>query len=132
MPVWLADVVASGRLRDDPFLRDKAMRLFAHEEAVRASQLVAAARGAAGSGLKLHGAATFKRRAELMLHALGPAGMLAGTNAEIDFLTAPSMSIRGGTDEIQRNVLGERVLGLPSEPRVDKDVPWSQSRKGVT
>ena len=52
---------------------------------------------------------------------------VAGGDPEWDavFLTAPSISIRGGTDEIQRNIVGERVLGLPPEPRVDKGIPFN-------
>jgi alkylation response protein AidB-like acyl-CoA dehydrogenase len=53
--------------------------------------------------------------------AMGPTDVLQKA-----FLRARANSIEGGTSEVMRNILGERVLGLPGDVRVDRDVPWSK------
>jgi alkylation response protein AidB-like acyl-CoA dehydrogenase len=63
----------------------------------------------------------------------GAAGVLSGDTEEEArgqfqqmLLSSPSMRIAGGTDEILRNIIAERVLGLPGDIRVDKDVPFNK------
>jgi alkylation response protein AidB-like acyl-CoA dehydrogenase len=69
---------------------------------------------------------------DLSLRLLGPGGTLTGPDAARAGLVAdmallsPGLSIAGGTDEIQRNIIGERDLGLPPEPRVDKHVTFRE------
>ena len=65
-----------------------------------------------------------RKAAALIAEALGPDG-LEGEWGELA-AEMPGMRSAGGTEEILRNTIGERVLGLPSEPRVDKDVPFSE------
>jgi alkylation response protein AidB-like acyl-CoA dehydrogenase len=60
------------------------------------------------------------RRAEA-LGLIGPPG-----SARKMFIRSRANSIEGGTSEIQRNILGERILGLPGDVRVDKEMPWSK------
>jgi alkylation response protein AidB-like acyl-CoA dehydrogenase len=86
--------------------------------------------GPEGSGMKLRGSRTYVRYTNLALRLLGADALTPTEPWATLWLTAPSLSIRGGTDEIQRNIVGEHVLGLPGEPRVDRDRPWRDAARG--
>jgi alkylation response protein AidB-like acyl-CoA dehydrogenase len=52
-----------------------------------------------------------------------------GADVRRAYLRSRANSIEGGTSEVLRNIIGERVLGLPGEPRVDRDQPWRAVRR---
>jgi alkylation response protein AidB-like acyl-CoA dehydrogenase len=128
---------------EDPVLRDQVTELWIQAEVNRLTNLRAAANrkagtpGPEGSVAKLAMAELNKRIYSLALDIMGPEGMLYGSYELVrprhalftddmhkNFLRARANSIEGGTSEVLRNILGERVLGLPGDVRVDKDLPW--------
>jgi alkylation response protein AidB-like acyl-CoA dehydrogenase len=75
----------------------------------------------------------------MVVNLMGAEGMLYGSYDRVRpesamsfdrpqkaFLRSRANSIEGGTTEVMKNIIGERVLGLPGDVRVDRDVPWSQ------
>jgi len=86
--------------------------------------------GAQGSLTKLARSELVRSGRDTGMSVLGAHGMLAsadtpgGGQIQHRALSSPGASIAGGTDEIQRGIVGERVLGLPKEPRTDRDVPF--------
>lgn len=133
------DVLRLARRADttDPVLRQRLARSWSNLKVAQLTSLRAEAHRAAGgdpgpggSGSKLRQVANFKELTYLAMDILGADGIQGNDPWTTLFLTAPSLSIRGGTDEIQRNIIAERVLGLPSEPRTDKDAPFSKRFAG--
>jgi len=100
------------------------------KERARAARAAGRAPGPEGSIAKLVLSHIARAAADAHRAIAGPLGLLTGedgalggTAAEIA-LSFPAQSIAGGTDEIQLNILAERVLGLPKEPQVDTEVPF--------
>src|SRR5690606_3757548 len=113
------------------------------ERAARARR--AGTPGPEGSTAKLHWADLNKRIYSFCVDLMGPEGMLypegygfrvpdetamGRRSPQMNSLRARANSIEGGTSETTRNILGERVLGLPGEPRMDKDLPWREVTRG--
>ena len=141
--IWKEEVA-----EQKPAVRDQLMRVWVEAEALRLTNIRAGQNrkagnpGPEGSIAKLMFAEVNMRIYELCVDLLG-ADALVGYDYEMRraeqlgltgppgssrkmFLRARANSIEGGTSEIQRNIIGERVLGLPGEPRIDKELPWSQ------
>ena len=126
-------------------LRDRLMAAWTRNEVARLTNLRASVArragtpGPEGSVAKLTYAEENKRTYELCVDLLGADGMLYGSDypkirpagvaigtpdVHKAFLRVRANSIEGGTSEVMRNILGERVLGLPGEPRADKSTAW--------
>ena len=131
--------------RGDTAVKDDLMKLWVEAEVGRltnwrASQLRASGNpGPEGSVGKVVAAKLNQRISSFVMNLLGAEGMLYPGGYDLGrgkglammrqpdhmfFLRSRANSIEGGTSEIMRNIIGERVLGLPGEPRIDKDVPW--------
>ena len=131
--------------------RDQLMQLWVEAEVLRLTSVRAAAGrsqgtpGPEGSTGKLHWADLNKRIYSFCVDLMGADGLLypetyafrtpdessmGRRSPQGNFLRARANSIEGGTSEIMKNILGERVLGLPGEPRVDKDLPWRDVPRG--
>lgn len=129
-----------------PATRDKLMQLWIDAEVLRLTNVRAGQNRKAGnpgpesSIAKLALALVNKDIYEFCVNMLGADGLIGydfdmrradavglegppGSSRKM-FLRSRANSIEGGTSEIMKNILGERVLGLPGEPRVDKDVAW--------
>ncbi|HEY0425803.1 MAG TPA: acyl-CoA dehydrogenase family protein [Rhodopila sp.] len=134
---------ATGR-NTDPVVRQEIAKLLTLSKSAewtahraRAAQMQGRPQGPEGSLGKL--ASSHVARAAARVHTLisGADAMLAGEDGPMNGLIAeilisvPAGSIAGGTDEIQRNIISERVLGMPKEPRTDNDRPFRDVPKNV-
>ncbi len=130
----------------DAATRDRVVQLWVRAEVLRLTNIRASQNraqgtpGPEGSIGKLAMAELHKQISACAVALLGPAGTLFPEGYPMErprttalwkspqqaFLRSRANSIEGGTTEIMKNILGERVLGLPGDIRTDKDLPWSQ------
>ena len=122
---------------DDPVLRDRLVQAVIDGRIIRMTNIRAGAQrkagkqpGPEGSITKLFQALYNQRLQNLAVDVLGARGMAWPENDRETamrirgFLRSRANTIEGGTSEVMRNILGDRVLGLPREPDASKDLPW--------
>ncbi|MEJ7800372.1 MAG: acyl-CoA dehydrogenase family protein [Ilumatobacter sp.] len=139
----LAGARAAGRT-DDRVVRDQLMKIYAMETTkslvamrTRAEMKAGKAPGPGGSLGKLAGSLIAWRFREIAMEIAGPGSQAwdpsddRAAALQQTVVGSFSASIAGGTDEIQRNIIGDRVLGLPREPSVDTQVPFKDLKVGT-
>ena len=81
---------------------------------------------AESSVMKLAMARIVTKGTELGLRLLGPDGLVRSGTWQQQWLFQPAFHLAGGSDEVQKNVAAERVLGLPADPYGDRDTPFEE------
>jgi len=127
-------------LRDDPVIRDEVATVWSHFQVAKLTNQRALDKIKAGglpgpemSTAKLALTNNLTRYSELMAKVLGPR-MAADTGEWGTYawskllLGVPGMRVAGGTDEVMRNIVAERVLGLPKDPGIDSKTPFRDLR----
>jgi alkylation response protein AidB-like acyl-CoA dehydrogenase len=140
----LARLARNRGLIDDPVIRQGIADVYIRQrimgfigQRTRAALKSGKAPGPEGSIAKLAGALLARRSSDLGIAIAGPSGQAwlpddrKSPRWAAAVLSAPSSRIAGGTDEIQRNIIGERVLALPKEPQVDRDQPFRELKVGT-
>jgi alkylation response protein AidB-like acyl-CoA dehydrogenase len=134
----VTELAGASGLNDDPIVRQQIASLVSFVRAnewtaarAQAARALGRAPGPEGSLGKLAASEVARRAARVHGALAGAQGMLLdgpgphdATIAEV-LLSTPAQSIAGGTDEIQRNIIGENILGLPREPPTDLDRPFA-------